>query len=68
MLVLTRYDIPGKRNVKIVIGDIEIWIYPYAMENGRMKMSIDAPKSVRILREELLNKEPNNNKDEQNEY
>lgn len=68
MLVLTRYDIPGKQNVKIVVGDIEIWLYCRDMEIGRMKIAIDAPKSVRILREELLNKEPNNYKDEKNEY
>ena len=47
MLVLTR-----KRNEKIRIGN-EIVITVTQIENGKVKLGIEAPAEIRILRSEL---------------
>ena len=48
MLVLSR-----KLDESIVIGD-DIVIKVISIENGSVKLGIDAPKSVSIIRSELL--------------
>ena len=48
MLVLTR-----SKDQKIVIGsDVEITVV--SCDDGRVKLGIDAPKSISIVRKELL--------------
>jgi len=48
MLVLTRL-----KDQKIVIGkDVEITVV--SCDDGRVKLGIDAPKSIQIVRKELL--------------
>ncbi|MFD3157523.1 carbon storage regulator CsrA [Haloimpatiens sp. FM7330] len=56
MLVVKR-----KKGEAILIGDnIEINIVD--MENNSVKIAIDAPRSIRILRKELLKEVENENK------
>lgn len=53
-LVLSR-----KQGESIVIGPPEnpiATVYIQCIEKGRVKLAIDAPKEVRILREELIDK------------
>lgn len=50
MLVLTR-----SKNQKIVVGkDVEITVV--SCEDGRVKLGIDAPPHINIVRKELLEK------------
>jgi len=50
MLVVTR-----KSGEKILIGD-DIVIHCISNKDGRMKIGIEAPKSVSIMREEILSR------------
>lgn len=52
MLVLSR-----KLNEKIYIGD-DVVLTVTAIESNRVKIGIEAPRSVRVLRPEMLEKEP----------
>ena len=49
MLVLTR-----KSGEQILIGD-NVIVTIISSDNGKVKVGIDAPSNVRILRKELLN-------------
>jgi carbon storage regulator len=51
MLVLER-----QRNQRIVIGDGEIIVTVTAIKGGRVFIGIDAPPTVRVMREELLDR------------
>ena len=53
MLILTR-----KLNEKIFIGE-DIALVIVGIENNRVKLGIDAPADVTILREEILDKSKN---------
>lgn len=50
MLVLTRKD-----GESIRIGD-NIWVTVEHASGGRIKLSFDAPKEIRILRKELVDR------------
>lgn len=52
MLVLTRH--PGER---IRIGD-DIWITVIDIHYGKVRLGIDAPATVEIMREELIPAKP----------
>lgn len=61
MLVVTR-----KQGESLVIGDnIEIIIFE--TESGNVKLGIKAPKSVKILRKELITEVENQNKEALNQ-
>lgn len=52
MLILTR-----KKGEMIKIGDnIEVWIGEIL--GGQVKVAIEAPKHIKIMRQELLNRKP----------
>ena len=56
MLILTR-----KKNESVIInGNIEVTIV--ALDDGKVKIGIDAPKSVEIHRKEVFEKIQNENK------
>jgi carbon storage regulator CsrA len=57
MLVLTR-----KIDESIVIGD-NIVVKVIAIENGNVKLGIEAPKEVAIIRDELLQEVRRSNKE-----
>ena len=52
MLVLTR-----KIGQQIVLGD-DIVITVVEVDRGRVRIGIDAPKAVQVMRRELLDSEP----------
>ncbi|MHC4879141.1 MAG: carbon storage regulator [Planctomycetota bacterium] len=52
MLVLSR-----KVNEEIVIPDLAIILKVLHINGGRVKLAIDAPRSVSVVRSELLNDE-----------
>lgn len=56
MLVVSR-----RRNESILIGD-DIEITVTSIENGSVKIAINAPKNLTILRKELLEAVKNENK------
>ncbi|MHC1682452.1 MAG: carbon storage regulator CsrA [Clostridiaceae bacterium] len=55
MLVISR-----KKNESLLIGD-DIEVTVTQIENGSVKIAINAPKSVRILRKELIEAVTNEN-------
>lgn len=57
MLILTR-----KMNERIFIGD-EIVLVVLGFENNRVKLGIEAPADVTILREEIRNNTKSENSD-----
>lgn len=57
MLVLTR-----KKDERIIIGD-KIKITVVEIENGRVKLGIDAPDEIEIVREELYKEVETENKE-----
>ncbi|MDD7794630.1 carbon storage regulator CsrA [Clostridium sp. 'White wine YQ'] len=57
MLVITR-----KKGEALLIGD-DIEIEVIKLENGNVKLAINAPKSIRILRKELYEEVTNENKE-----
>ncbi|MBL4932904.1 MULTISPECIES: carbon storage regulator CsrA [Clostridium] len=57
MLVITR-----KKGESLLIGD-DIEIEVLKLENGSVKLAINAPKSIRILRKELYVEVTNENKE-----
>jgi carbon storage regulator len=52
MLVLTR-----KIGQQIILGD-DIVITVVEVDRGRVRIGIDAPKAVQVMRRELLDSEP----------
>lgn len=54
MLLMTRLQ--GERILVETSSGEKIWITAIYMEQGKMKIGIEADKSVKILREELVNK------------
>jgi carbon storage regulator len=52
MLILTRME-----GEKIVIGD-DITIVVTGLNDRQVKLGIDAPREIRVMREELLEREP----------
>ena len=57
MLVLTR-----KANETILLGD-EVRIVILSIDGERVRIGIDAPKSMRIVRNELLSETVNSNQE-----
>ena len=57
MLVITR-----KKGESLLIGD-DIEIEILKLDNGNVKLAINAPKSIRILRKELYEEVTNENKE-----
>ena len=57
MLVITR-----KKGESILIGD-DIEITVSKLEDGSVKLAINAPKDIRILRKELFEEVKNENKE-----
>lgn len=54
MLALTREPMDGRDTILAKIGDTTIrFIIVYA-EDGQVRVGIDAPEAVEIIREELL--------------
>jgi carbon storage regulator len=53
MLVLSR-----RTNEKIVIPDLNITITVVAVKRGVVRIGIDAPSRIPVLREEVLNRQP----------
>ncbi len=56
MLVLKRYI--GSRVRLRTIGGEEIWITLFRNRNGALMLGFDAPQSVEVVREELLEFQP----------
>jgi sRNA-binding carbon storage regulator CsrA len=54
MLLIERRD---KQRVLLVVGDIEIWVGVTSLGSTKSKIAIDAPRSVQILREEMIKTE-----------
>jgi carbon storage regulator len=52
MLILTRTE-----GEKITIGD-DITVMLVGVNGNQIKIGIDAPREVRVMREELLHREP----------
>jgi len=61
MLILTR-----KSNEKIFIGD-DVVLVVLGIENNRVKLGIDAPSNISILREEIVDDSRNRKNDSKND-
>lgn len=51
MLIL---GLKEKERVRITVGDVEFYIKVTEMRRGIARLGFEAPKSVKIVREELL--------------
>jgi len=51
MLVLSQK--PGQK-IRLRIGDVVVWVQVVDAGRGKVRLGIEAPREVEILREELL--------------